>query len=573
MATLAAFALGLALSTGCGGTPGPGTPDGGEDAGTPDAGLPDAGAPDAGAVDAGPDPAIITPNAQGWWRDDVFYEVFVRSFHDSDGDGQGDFKGLTAKLDVLNDGDPATSTDLGVDALWLMPIHPSPSYHGYDVTDYRDVHPDYGTLEDFDALLTAAHARGMKVVIDLVLNHTSVEHPWFASARASATSPFRDHYVWQPTKPTGYTNPTGAGDPWHAGTGGYYYGLFWSGMPDLNWKNPAVEAELLEVMKFWLARGVDGFRVDAARYLVENGTAVSDQQQTHDLVQRLRHALHQSHPQALLVAEAWTAFTTVGKYYGEGNEFQLAFNFDVSDALIRSVNDGTRASINQANFVSAGAVPDRGFEAPFLRNHDQVRTTRALGASLAKSRLAAVQLFAQPGTPFIYYGEELGMVGGPNVSRDEDKRTPMRWDTGAPSYGFSTGQSWYATRFGNVAPEAPGTDVQSQRADAGSLWNHYRTLIALKHAHPALSHGAASRPAVTGGGDGVFAVLRAVEGGQRVLLVTNLSAQAAGPFTVAVTGTPTLLYREGLSSPPVPQDGALAFGGLAAQSFCFVRLD
>ncbi|MCI0672773.1 MAG: DUF3459 domain-containing protein [Myxococcaceae bacterium] len=547
-ATVAALAGGILLAAGCT------TPPGG------------------GAPDAGPDPEVITPNTSGWWRDDVFYEVFVRSFHDSDGDGNGDLAGLTAKLDVLNDGNPATTTDLGVDALWLMPIHPSPSYHGYDVTDYRGVNPEYGTLADFDALTAAAHARGMKVILDLVLNHTSSQHPWFVSARQDSTSPWRDHYVWRPTKPTGYVNPTGGGDVWHAGAGGYYYGVFFSGMPDLNWKNPAVEAELLDVMKFWLARGVDGFRVDAARYLVENEANLADQPETHELVQRLRHALHQEYPQALLVAEAWTSSTNVGTYYGEGNEYQLAFSFEIADAILKSVNDGTRASIHQANYVASTVVPDRGFEAPFLRNHDHVRVMRQLGSSPEKARLAAALLFAQPGTPFLYYGEELGMVGGPN-QRDEDKRTPMLWSPEFPSYGFSSALSWYRVKFGDTAPEASGTDVSSQQADPGSLWNHYRALIALRHAHPALSSGASTRPTITGGGDGVFAMLRELEGGERVLFVANLSAQAVGAFTVATSGTPTVLMHEGLEIPPTSKDGALSFAGLGARSFSFLRLD
>lgn len=550
-APAALLSVGVLLSASC--TPAPGTD-------TPDAGP------------GGPEPEIITPNESGWWRDDVFYEVFVRSFSDSNGDGNGDLAGLTAKLDLLNDGNPATHTDLGVDALWLMPIYPSPSYHGYDVKDFRGVNPDYGTLADFDALIAKAHARGIKVILDITLNHTSSEHPWFVSARASSTSPWRDRYVWSVAKPTGYVNPTGAGDPWHAAAGGYYYGLFWSEMPDLNWRNPAVEAELLDSMKFWLARGADGFRVDAARYLVEEGTNVADTAGTHELVQRLRHALHLEYPQALLVAEAWTSSTRVGTYYGEGNEYQLAFAFEIADALVKSVNDGSRSSVNQANYVASTAVPDRGFEAPFLRNHDHVRVMRQLGASAKKARLAAALLFAQPGTPFVYYGEELGMVGGA-TGRDEDKRTPMRWDSSSPSAGFSTAQSWYQQRFGDAAPEAAGTDVQTQQADAGSLWNLYRDLIALKHAHPALSRGASTRPTLTGGGDGVFAMLRAVEGGERIILVANLSAQPSGAFTVAAPGTPTVLVAEGLPTPPTSVNGELSFAGLDPQSFCFLRLD
>src|SRR5205085_5554719 len=218
-----------------------------------------------------------------WWNGAVVYEVFVRSFSDSDGDGKGDLAGLIKKLDYLNDGDPSTSTDLGVDAIWLMPIFASPSYHGYDTTDYESINPAFGTSADFDAVIAAAHQRGIKVILDLVLNHTGSGHPWFVDSAASPASAHRNWYVWSATDP-GWTPPWGGGgDTWHFLNGSYYYGVFFSGMPDLNYRSQAVGDEMKRIAKVWLDRGADGFRLDAARYLIENGSGggQEDQPETH----------------------------------------------------------------------------------------------------------------------------------------------------------------------------------------------------------------------------------------------------------------------------------------------------
>ncbi|MCB1058058.1 MAG: alpha-amylase, partial [Acidobacteria bacterium] len=217
-------------------------------------------------VSPSPEVAAAPPEPVQWdldWADGaVFYEIFVRSFADSDGDGIGDFKGLTAKLDYLNDGDPATTGDLGIEGIWLMPVFASPSYHGYDTTDYDAVNPEYGTLEDFETFLAEAHRRGIRVIVDLVLNHTSAQHPWFVASASSPDSPKRDWYEWSDTDP-GWTRPWGEpGAPtWHEKNGAYYYGIFWSGMPDLNFRNPEVREEAKRLARQWLDRGVDGFRL------------------------------------------------------------------------------------------------------------------------------------------------------------------------------------------------------------------------------------------------------------------------------------------------------------------------
>ncbi len=274
----------------------------------------------------------VLPGQQGWWRDHVFYEVFVRSFADSNGDGVGDLRGLTAHLDYLNDGKPG-GDDLGVDGIWLMPIHPSPSYHGYDVVDYRAVNPQYGTLEDLDVLLREAHRRGIRVILDLLLNHSSSEHPWFVSAREGPGARYRDYYIWR-QEALPWTRPWDGAPVWHPMNGWFYYGLFWSGMPDLNLGNPEVESAMLGVMQIWLRRGVDGFRVDAARHLFESADGkLVDQPESHALVKRLREKLQPEFPHVLLVAEAWTDAYTVSDYYGKGDEFQLAFGYDTAAAV------------------------------------------------------------------------------------------------------------------------------------------------------------------------------------------------------------------------------------------------
>src|SRR5512143_3600363 len=259
-----------------------------------------------------PAPAAPAAAAPGQWQLDwadggVFYEIFVRSFQDSDGNGTGDFRGLTSRLDYLNDGNPSTRNDLGVDAVWLMPIYPSPSYHGYDVTDYEHVNPDYGSEADFDSLLAGAHRRGIRVILDLVLNHSSAEHPWFQAASSDTTSRYRDWYIWSRTDP-GWGQPWNpAGKSWHPGLGGYYYGIFWGGMPDLNFRNVEVRAEMERVAAYWLRRGVDGFRLDATRHLVEDGPGAgqNDTPGTHAFLREFSAAVRRVKPDAILVGENW----------------------------------------------------------------------------------------------------------------------------------------------------------------------------------------------------------------------------------------------------------------------------
>jgi len=513
-----------------------------------------------------PPPNHITPNTQGWWRDKVFYEVFVRSFADSNGDGVGDLAGLTARLDALNDGDAGTGNDLEVDALWLMPINPSPSYHGYDVTDYRDVNPAYGTLADLDALVAAAHKRGVKIILDMVLNHSSRQHPWFVNSQSDPASEHRDWYVWRADDP-GWRQPFGSGRTWWPLGGSYYYGVFTSSMPDLNLTSAAVETELVASMKFWLARGIDGFRLDAVRYYVENAADAGqqDQPETHAFLQRIRAKLQADYPDALLVAEAWAPLEIAVTYYGNGDQVQLGFSFDLAEAIKTSVSAGDGSGIGNTLVRLDGALAgkDRGFDAPFLSNHDQARVMRTLGGDAAAARVGAAILLALPGTPFVYYGEELGMQGGAG-SDDRNKRTPYRWDA-SPGHGFTTGSPWF-----DVA-EAPGVDLATQRADPASLWTLYRNLIALRHAQTPLAKGSSRTPSLSGAPAGVVALVRE-DAGKRVLFAANVGTAGSGPFSVQVSGAPTVLLSEGLSGQPTAGSGSLTIPGLAARGFVYVSL-
>jgi alpha-amylase len=488
-----------------------------------------------------PPPAFTPPD--GWWKDAVFYEVFVRSFKDSGNDGIGDLRGLTQQLDYLNDGDPSTTADLGVDALWLMPVFASPSYHGYDVTDYETIEPDYGSGDDFRTLVVEAHRRGIKVIVDLVLNHTSSQHPWFRGAASSPADPKRDWYVWSPTD-LGWGQPWNSSqDTWCPTASGYYYCVFWSGMPDLNWKNPAVAAELDRVAALWLDRGVDGFRLDAVRYLVEDGGGQqADRPGTHAALKRFAAGVRAHKPRATLVGEAWTDTTIISDYYGDtaavpgGDELPLLFDFPLADAMVQGVTAGSAEGIDATLRDILRTYPPGATDAPFLTNHDQKRIASQVGTEPGKLQLAAALLLTMPGAPFIYYGEEIGLLNGPE-GNDEWKRTPMPWN-GVAGGGFTTGQPWYG-----FAPGQATTNVAAQLKDPASLLSRYRQLIRVRQGSVALRRGALG-PLATA--SAALLAFTRVEGGETVLVVHNLSGSAATTAALAVPGTTaTALYDGG----------------------------
>jgi glycosidase len=412
-----------------------------------------------------------------WWNDAIFYEIFVRSFYDSNDDGIGDLNGVIEKLDYLNDGDPSTTGDLGITGIWLMPIAQSPSYHGYDVTDYFTVDEEYGTNDDFRRLMKEAHQRGIRVIIDLVLNHTSAQHPWFVSARSDVDSPYRDFYIWSEEDP-GYKGPWG-GQAWHRSTTGYYYGVFWEGMPDLNYDNPAVTTEMEKVIRFWLEdMGADGFRLDAIKHLIEEGRIQENTAATHEWLRDFYTFYKEINPDAMTVGEVWTSTLEVVKYIGD--QVDLAFEFDTAEAMLKSARFEDRNHILRAHRLVTERYPPSQF-ATFLTNHDQERAVSELRENVDRAKTAASLLLTGPGVPFLYYGEEIGHIGG---KPDENIRTPMQWSDGANA-GFTT------TTIAWRAPQRNYREVNvvAQTGDPDSLLSHYRRLIHMRNAHEALRVG------------------------------------------------------------------------------------
>ncbi len=458
-----------------------------------------------------------------WWNDTVFYQIFVRSFYDSDGDGIGDFNGIIEKLDYLNDGNPRTTSDLGITGIWLMPINPSPSYHGYDVTDYYAVNPDYGTMEDFERLLEECHQRGIRVIIDMVFNHTSVEHPWFQEARDNPESDRRDWYIWAEEDPN-YRGPWNQ-EVWYPTVSGYFYAVFWSGMPDLNYTNPDVTAEMETVSRFWLDEvGVDGFRLDAARHLIEDGQEQENTEATHAWWKNFRTTYKSINPDALTVGEIWTTnYAVVG--YVKGDELDLAFNFDLASSILNYVGSRNGEEMAAALSRSFRLFPE-GTYATFITNHDQERTMSAFFKDTDLARLASSVLMTGPGVPFIYYGEEIGMTG---TKPDPSIRTPMQWSS-EQAAGFTTGAAW-----GSINRNYTEVNVAAQTDDPASLLSYYRTLIHLRNNHAALRVGEYIQ--VNTGHDSVLAFLR-ISQEETILVIINLGEEAVAEYSLSLNRGP-----------------------------------
>jgi len=354
---------------------------------TPDTATPRA--QDMATADATPTPEWAICGAPGpaklaWWHEAVGYEVFVRSLFDSDGDGLGDLAVLTAKLDFLNDGNSNMNGNLGVTLRWLMPIFDSPSCHGYDVRDFRKIAKNNGKWDHVAALTQAAHARGMRVIVDLPVNHSSDQHPWFQDAAAPTASAKRDWYVWSDTARS-WKKPWGPGATWFKKGGAWYYGVFSQGMPDLNGTTAPVRAEMADTGAFWLGVGLDGFRLDAARYLIETGPdeGQADTPQTHAALAELRASLRKIMPEILLVGEIWTKYSVVTTYEGspEEPELPMAFDFDVAKAMVDGIGDA-KASTLRMSLCQRLGLCGRDFAAgTFLTNHDQIRLASALQAA------------------------------------------------------------------------------------------------------------------------------------------------------------------------------------------------
>lgn len=495
-------------------------------------------------------PARADDGAFPWWNDTIFYEVFVRSFADSDGDGVGDLRGLIDRLDYLNDGDPATHHDLGVTGLWLMPITESPSYHGYDVTDYAHVDREYGTDDDFRTLMAEAHRRGIRVIVDLVLNHTSAEHPWFLASRSDPRSEKRDWYVWRNDDP-GWRGPWGQ-EVWHPYRSAYYYGVFWSGMPDLNYRNPFVTAAARDIERLWLTDfGVDGFRLDAVKHWIEDGRVQENTPETHEWFREQQAWLPSVKADALTVGEVWSGSADVLPWIGF--DVDLAFEFTCAGAMVQSArNEDATAARGALAYVTRRYPPQQW--ATFLSNHDQDRVMTQLGGNAGHARTAASLLLTAPGVPFLYFGEEIGQAGG---KPDENIRTPMQWSADANA-GFTTGTPWREPQADYAA-----VNVAAQRGDDASLLSHYRKLVRLRNEHAALRRGAWIE--VPCANPGVYACLRVAEE-EALLVAINLTGEPLeqvlltlpwGPLPPGVSSTRDLYVDLPAVAPVVNDAGGL----------------
>jgi len=506
----------------------------------------------------------------GWYHDAFGYEIFVRSFYDTDGDGIGDLKGIIEKLDYLNDGDPATSDDLGVTLIWLMPTSPSPSYHGYDVTDYRGVNPEYGTAEDMKNLVEECHKRGIRIILDLVLNHSSSQHPWFLESEAPDSSR-RDWYLWS-TKTREWPRPWG-GKPntWHPKGDQWYYGIFWSGMPDLNYTTEAVREEMNEVARYWLEEyKVDGFRLDAVRYVVETGPdGLQDTEETFTFWKEFATTVATHHPEALLLGEAWTANSIAAKYQVNGDGLTLTFDFDLMESIMAGLVAEEPADIERSLCDFGRHFPKGSGNAIFLGNHDLLRVASRLQERDELVRMGAMLLMTLPGMPFIYYGQELGLPNGPTMD-DVHKRLPMPWTDGENG-GFTSGKPW----------KAPGSgysklNVAAQMNDTSSLLTLYRTLANLRTANIALRRGGFEPLSATSKTSGEVWAFRRPHSAQQVVVAANFGSAGALETRVALSGSEFSGARRIWPEDEAPltlSDGWLHAGDIKAHSLVVIELE
>ena len=489
-----------------------------------------------------------------WYKDAIIYQVHVRTFHDGNGNGIGDFQGLKEKLDYLK--------ELGINAIWLMPFFPSPLRDdGYDIADYVSVHSSYGTLEDFRKFLGSAHDRGIRVIIEMVLNHTSDQHPWFQESRSSRDNPRRDWYVWSDTN-TRYKgariiflDTETSNWAWDPISKSYYWHRFFSHQPDLNYDNPAVREQMWNVMKFWLEMGVDAFRLDAVPYLVEReGTNCENLPETHAVLKELRRKLDEQFPGRMLLAEAnqWPA--DLRPYFGDGDEFHMAFHFPLMPRMFMGVKLEDRKPITEI-LQQTPEIPPSCQWCLFLRNHDELTLEMVTGMerdymydTYAESktmrlnlgirrRLAPLldndrrrvelmngMLMSLPGTPIIYYGDEIGMGDNINLGDRNGVRTPMQW-SGGTNGGFSTADTerLYSPLIQDPVYGYPAVNVLRQEASEHSLLNWMRSIIAVRRSTGVFGRG--SIEFLYPANHRILAYVRRL-GHEVVLVVNNLSSTA-----------------------------------------------
>jgi maltose alpha-D-glucosyltransferase/alpha-amylase len=525
-----------------------------------------------------------------WYKNAVFYEIAVRAFKDSNGDGSGDLQGVAENIDYLR--------ALGVDCIWMMPIYPSPlKDDGYDIADYYGVDPAYGSLEDLKALIEAAHSGGIRIIMDLVLNHTSDQHPWFQSARSDRNSPYREYYVWSDTDQKYkyarivFVDTESSNWTWDEQAGQYYWHRFYSSQPDLNFENRKVQEEMLSVARFWLDIGIDGFRVDAVPYLFEReGTVCENLPETHAYLKRLRAFIDQHYPGRILLCEANQWPQDVRPYFGHGDEFHMAFHFPLMPRIFISLRRGDVEPIRWV-LEQTPSIPADCQWCTFLRNHDELtlemvteeergwmwkeyapeprmRLNLGIRRRLAplmdndrrKIELAYSLLFTLPGAPVIYYGDEIGMGDNLDLFDRNGVRTPMQWDS-SPNAGFTTGTPF--TEFVKGKLSFQDVNAAGQLGDPKSLFHALQKMIALRKRHPAFS--ASNLEWIETGNLKTAAYLRR-NGDAAVIVVSNLGD---GVQSVAVPPRYRKYCLDLLSSIVVPLGAEL---DLQPYSFLWLQL-
>lgn len=488
-----------------------------------------------------------------WYKDAIFYELYIRAFKDSNGDGHGDLRGVIQKLDYLQ--------NLGINCIWLLPMFPSPlKDDGYDVADFYNIHQDYGTLEDFKELVDEAHKRSIRVIADLVLNHTSDQHEWFQEARKGPDNPKHDYYVWNDSQDKYqdariiFLDTEESNWSWDEKAKRYFWHRFYSSQPDLNYDNPEVQEAMLAVAKFWLDIGIDGFRCDAIPYLFEReGTNCENLPETHEYLKKLRRFVDQTAPDSILLSEANQWPEEVREYFGEnGDEMHMAFHFPVMPRLFMALRKQDTAPIREI-LARTPLIPQNAQWCTFLRNHDELtlemvteeerqwmweqyapeprmrlnlgirrRLAPLLDNDFNKIVLANSLLFTLPGSPIVYYGDEIGMGDDIWLKDRDGVRTPMQW-TSAPGAGFSAAAETYSPVI-NTAPYDPAhVNVEDQMKDLASLYYMTKNMIAVRKTHRAFGWGDfewanSSHPTQ------VAAYFRRFEG-EELLILNNLSAE------------------------------------------------
>jgi maltose alpha-D-glucosyltransferase/alpha-amylase len=488
-----------------------------------------------------------------WYKNAIFYELYLRAFYDSNADGNGDLPGLIEKLDYL--------AELGVNCIWLLPIYPSPlKDDGYDISDYLNISSEFGTLEDFRALLTEAHRREMYVIMDLVLNHTSNQHPWFQAARENRASPYRDYYVWSDTDEKYsqariiFLDTQDSNWTWDEKAGQYYWHRFYASQPDLNFDNPKVQEEMLDIVRFWLETGIDGFRVDAVPYLYQrSGTNCENLPQTHVYLKRLRAFVDENYPGRVLLCEANQWPEDVRAYFGDGDEFHMGFHFPLMPRIFMSIKRSDKSPIVWS-LEHTPPIPDDCQWCIFLRNHDELtlemvsdaerqwmwdmyapnprmrlnlgirrRLAPLLDNDRRKIELANSLLLSLPGTPIIYYGDEIGMGDDIWLPDRNGVRTPMQWEN-SPSAGYSTAAptQFYSPIIRDEIFSPHRVNVADQVQNSDSLWHSIKRMISIRKSIPVFGSG--QFRLCSSEFDEVFAYWRETSD-HRVLVVNNLSPE------------------------------------------------